>query len=125
MPEPTGQDSAKGVPPFPPGDKDRGVSREDSEEIGYGRPDTQTNAALAKIRDEQEARAEGRPLRNQDAQAEQQIVNERGAQEAWRQTPNGRRFTELNDKRSRGEQLTSEESQELARIIARRENRHK
>lgn len=128
MPEPTpantSNDASK-VPPFPPGDSDRGVSREANEAIGYGHPSPETNAALARIRDEQEAKLEDRPLRNPDAQAAQQATNEQGAQVAWLSTPDGKAYTSLTQKQSNGQRLSPEESQQLARIIARRENRPK
>ncbi len=121
MPEPQ---NTTGVPPFPPGNKDRGVSREDDVNIGYGPANEETTAALLKIRDEQEAEKQGRPLRNPDAKSAQQAVNSREAQIAWLNTPDGRRFTELTTKLDSGERLTTEESTDLAKIRARRANRN-
>lgn len=118
MPEPNTPDSSGSqVPPFPPSDKKRGVSREANEDIGYGFEDPSTTS---KIR----AEAGDTPLwLDPEAMSAQQAINEQGAQTAWLNTPDGKRFTELTQKLENGEQLSSDESQELARIKARRENR--
>ncbi len=122
--EPTKRSDTSGVPPYPPGDKDRGVSREANEEIGYGPPNEETNATLHRIRDEEEARLTGRPLRDPAAQAAQQAINERGAQAAWLNTPDGKTFSNLIAKQEAGGALSSDEIAALARIRAKRENRH-
>ncbi len=122
MPEPTAPDPARGVPPHPP--SEYRVDEETRQDIGYVEPNAETDAKLAKIRDQEEAKRKGRALRNPDAKAAQQEINKAGAQAAWLNTPDGMTFTNLKAKQEVGIALTSDETATLARIIARRENRH-
>jgi hypothetical protein len=102
MPEPT-PNPAKGVPLFPPGDKDRGVSREDNEKIGYGPADPDTTRRI---------------LDNA-----QQATNERGAASARAEHPDTKREAELIVKRESGQTLDHDEELFLARMRAQRERR--
>lgn len=94
------------------------------EEVGR----TPTPQELVDIR----RRTQGRPeilenevLRDPEAMAAQQEINEAGAQAAWLNTPDGKTFASLVAKQEAGIVLSREEKNTLARIRAKRENRHK
>ncbi len=100
MPEPT-PNPAKGVPPFPPTEKD--VDPAVSKGIGYGPADPNTTRRI---------------LDNA-----QQATNERGAASARAEHPDTKREAELIVKRESGQTLNHEEELFLARMRAQRERR--